>query len=95
MSFTPPRTKAELVNLAASLPDDSFFLEVLEHLHINPVEVLRGIRSVLRPGGLLILSSPLCHEARFSLNSQRHHHGGPQSLTPIIYANHNSASSVP
>lgn len=84
MSFTPPRTKAELVNLAASLPDDSFFLEVL-----------RGIRSVLRPGGLLILSSPLCHEARFSLNSQRHHHGGPQSLTPIIYANHNSASSVP
>lgn len=38
--------------------DCVFFLEVLEHLHANPVEVLGRLRSVLRKGGLLMLSTP-------------------------------------
>lgn len=35
-----------------------FCLEVLEHLHSDPIEVLKGLRSALRPRGLLILSTP-------------------------------------
>jgi SAM-dependent methyltransferase len=38
--------------------DCVFFLETLEHLHANPVSVLARLRSVLRPGGLLVLSTP-------------------------------------
>jgi SAM-dependent methyltransferase len=38
--------------------DCVFCLEVLEHLHADPVRVLAGLRSVLRPGGLLILTTP-------------------------------------
>ena len=51
------------VNDAASLEgiekvDCVFFLEVLEHLHSNPVEVLRNAGSLLKPGGLLIVTTP-------------------------------------
>ena len=57
--------------------DCVFFLEVLEHLHMNPVEVLRGVRSVLRPGGLLILSTPnmMCFANRVLMlcNRKLHH----------------------
>jgi SAM-dependent methyltransferase len=38
--------------------DCVFFLETLEHLHANPVKVLARLRSVLRAGGLLVLSTP-------------------------------------
>jgi 2-polyprenyl-3-methyl-5-hydroxy-6-metoxy-1,4-benzoquinol methylase len=44
-------------------PDDRFdavlFTEVLEHIAVrNPVDLLRDLRRVLRPDGLLILSTP-------------------------------------
>jgi 2-polyprenyl-3-methyl-5-hydroxy-6-metoxy-1,4-benzoquinol methylase len=38
--------------------DCVFCLEVLEHLHANPVEVLGRLRSVLAKGGLLALTTP-------------------------------------
>ena len=44
------------------LPETAFdcilFLEVLEHLHLDPTQVLAWLQRKLRPGGLLILSTP-------------------------------------
>ena len=44
------------------IPDKHFdciyCLEVLEHIHVNPVEVLRELRGKLSEGGILILSTP-------------------------------------
>ncbi len=61
--------------------DCVFFLEVLEHLHADPVEVLRGIRSVLRPGGLLLLSTPnmmcLANRVLMLTNRKLHHFDYP------------------
>jgi SAM-dependent methyltransferase len=34
------------------------FSEVLEHLHVAPQHVLRALRSVMKPGGTLILQTP-------------------------------------
>lgn len=43
-------------------PDDSFdvvlFCEMLEHLLMNPLHTLAQIHRVLKPGGLLVLSTP-------------------------------------
>jgi SAM-dependent methyltransferase len=38
--------------------DCILFLEVIEHLHVNPVKVLGRLRSALRKGGLLVVSTP-------------------------------------
>jgi len=38
--------------------DCAFFLEVIEHLNRWPYEVLSNIASILKPGGVLILSTP-------------------------------------
>jgi SAM-dependent methyltransferase len=57
--------------------DCVFCLEVLEHLHADPVRVVSGIRSVLRPGGVLILSTPnmMCFANRVLMlcNRKLHH----------------------
>ena len=37
--------------------------EVLEHTKLTPVEVLPNLRQMLRPGGLLILTTPTVHMA--------------------------------
>jgi len=49
--------------------DCVFCLEVLEHLHANPVEVIGRLRSVLRSGGALILSTPnmMCFANRVNM----------------------------
>lgn len=43
-------------------PDESFdcilFLEVIEHLHLNPISLLNRIKSKLKKGGMLLLSTP-------------------------------------
>jgi SAM-dependent methyltransferase len=43
-------------------PDDSFdvvlFCEILEHLTLDPTHVLNEIHRVLRPGGLILLTTP-------------------------------------
>ena len=43
-------------------PDESFdivlFMEILEHLRLNPLHALREVRRVLRPNGRIVLSTP-------------------------------------
>lgn len=45
-----------------AIPDGSLdciiFLEVLEHMHVNPVKILSYFRAKLKPNGVLILSTP-------------------------------------
>jgi SAM-dependent methyltransferase len=52
--------------------DVVFFLEVLEHLHLNPVCVLRGLCDRLKPGGICVVSTPniacLGNRLRFMFN---------------------------
>ena len=44
------------------LPDNHYdcicFLEVIEHMHANPEKVISYLKNKLRPGGILILSTP-------------------------------------
>jgi SAM-dependent methyltransferase len=44
------------------VPDNMFdcilFLEVIEHLHLNPIDILNVLKTKLKPGGTLILSTP-------------------------------------
>jgi SAM-dependent methyltransferase len=58
--------------LPAAHYDVVFFLEVIEHLHLNPVDVLRGFHGLLRPGGVCVVSTPniacLGNRLRFLLN---------------------------
>lgn len=55
------------------LPDQAydciFFLEVLEHLHLDPINILFYLKSKLKQGGLLILSTPnmMCLGNRFNM----------------------------
>lgn len=47
-----------LSNLPDEYYDSIVFLEVIEHLHMNPEDVLTALRKKLRPGGCLIVSTP-------------------------------------
>lgn len=47
-----------LDNLPDGQYDSIVFLEVIEHLHMNPEVVLTSLRKKLRPGGCLVLSTP-------------------------------------
>jgi SAM-dependent methyltransferase len=38
--------------------DGVLFNEIFEHLRVNPIETMREVRRVLRPGGVLFLSTP-------------------------------------
>jgi 2-polyprenyl-3-methyl-5-hydroxy-6-metoxy-1,4-benzoquinol methylase len=57
--------------------DCVFCLEVLEHLHANPVKALSRLHAVLQPGGLLVLSTPnmmcLANRVLMLLNGRLHH----------------------
>jgi len=57
--------------------DCVFMLEVLEHLHANPVAVIRRLRSVLRENGVLVVSTPnmmcLGNRGRMLLNRKLKH----------------------
>jgi SAM-dependent methyltransferase len=48
--------------------DAVFFLEVLEHLHVNPLNALYQLNLALKPEGLLLLSTPNVHAVRNRLN---------------------------
>lgn len=62
----------QLHRLPVARYDVAFFLEVVEHLHLNPVVVLRGLRDRLKPGGVCVLSTPniasLGNRLRFLFN---------------------------
>jgi SAM-dependent methyltransferase len=47
-----------LENLPDNHYDSIVFLEVIEHLHMNPENVLEELKKKLRPGGCLIVSTP-------------------------------------
>jgi SAM-dependent methyltransferase len=44
------------------VPDETYdcilFLEVIEHLHLNPIDIIEALRAKLKPGGTLLLSTP-------------------------------------
>jgi 2-polyprenyl-3-methyl-5-hydroxy-6-metoxy-1,4-benzoquinol methylase len=40
--------------------DVALFNELFEHLRINPIFTMREVNRVLKPGGLLFLSTPIC-----------------------------------
>jgi len=48
----------EVLSYESGSFDICLFTEVLEHLRINPILPLQEIHRVLRPGGILILSTP-------------------------------------
>ncbi|MCH9651937.1 MAG: class I SAM-dependent methyltransferase [Deltaproteobacteria bacterium] len=50
--------ETEAVPFADEFFDVVLFHELFEHLRINPVFTLREVHRVLRPGGLLLLSTP-------------------------------------
>ena len=53
---------AENGKVLIPVPDENFdcimFLEVIEHLHLNPVNILKTLKAKLKTGGTLILSTP-------------------------------------
>lgn len=57
-----PIISGELSKKPSSIPEKSFdvviFAEVIEHLHISPLRVLLEIKRILKPGGLLLLTTP-------------------------------------
>lgn len=57
-----PNADLERPVALSSLPDDTFdavlFTEVIEHLTFNPVAFWREIHRVLRPGGVIVLTTP-------------------------------------
>jgi SAM-dependent methyltransferase len=61
--------------------DCVFFLEVIEHLHLDPITVLRDIRRLLKPGATLFLSTPnlMCFANRVLMlrNRKLHHFSYP------------------
>ena len=52
--------------------DLAFLLDVLEHLH-DDVAALRQIRSALRPGGFLIVTTPALERFRTPIDDMSHH----------------------
>ena len=67
--------------VTAPVPGDMFdcilFLEVIEHFHLNPVDVLKLLQTKLKPGGTLILSTPnmmsLGNRIKMVLNRKLNH----------------------
>ena len=53
--------------------DAVLFCEMLEHLHTDPLGVLAEINRILRPGGLLLLTTPNisgCHSVEYALRGE-------------------------
>lgn len=69
-------------------PDDSFDCvlcnEVFEHLRIDPLAALGELRRVLRPGGLLLLSTPNLRSYRGVLNLVVHGRGWAVGADPVV-----------
>jgi SAM-dependent methyltransferase len=82
--------------LATASVDGVLFCELFEHLHLNPFHTLKEIFRVLRPGGLLVLTTP--NLRRVETFSRLWHGWGAQSpvsrtfreLFPsLLYHRHN------
>jgi len=58
LDVTKCDVETEAVPFATETFDVVLFSELFEHLRINPVFTLRGVHRVLKPGGLLLLSTP-------------------------------------
>lgn len=58
-------------NLSSKKYDIIFFLEVLEHLHVNPFIVFDEVESLLNKGGYLFLSTPNLFSLKNRINFVR------------------------
>ncbi len=67
--------ETETVPFAAESFDAVLFNELFEHLRIDPVFTLREARRVLKPGGLLLLSTPNLRSFRGLKNLLFHNRG--------------------
>ena len=59
--------------------DGVLFNEIFEHLRVDPIESMRQVRRVLRPGGLLLLSTPNLRSLRGARNLFLHHQAAAAS----------------
>ena len=75
LDVTKCDVETEAVPFAAETFDVVLFSELFEHLRINPIFTLRGVHRVLKPGGLLLLSTPNLRSFRGIRNLLLHNQG--------------------
>lgn len=73
--------QADIENDKLPFPDESFdivlFMEILEHLRLDPFHALREVRRVLRPNGRIVVSTPNItplHRLRFFIGKSYFDH---------------------
>jgi SAM-dependent methyltransferase len=76
----------DIENQSLPFENDQFeaiiFNELFEHLRMNPIATFREVHRVLRPDGLLLLSTPNLRSLKRIINFIVHNHTGPALKNP-------------